>query len=399
MGGSIYLILWERSVFSSLVALKRLRGIDLLLLMFLSALGGAAHAKDKVINENPLKASLIHLTEDLKPGDEASLKVEMSLAEKHHAYLDMFRFEISGVENLIVEGFDVAPVVEFFDKFSKKKRLGIKGPAEMAVLVTVPEHLPQGEHQAQFELTYQACTDDYCLFPKKIPLEITFQVEGDKNLSPKALSVDQTRQDETAPSSSILNFNEAMNTGWWMALFVVFLAGILTSFTPCIFPMIPITLAILGTKTAGRTRLSGFFLSLIYVLGIALTYSLLGLFAASTGALFGSFLGHPIAIGFISSVFVLMGLSMFGLFEIKLPDRWATRLSQLSGQQSYLTSFVAGLFAGIVASPCVGPVLVAILTYVAKEQDLYLGFALLFTYALGLGLIFIALGTFGQLSQ
>jgi thiol:disulfide interchange protein DsbD len=178
---------------------------------------------------------------------------------------------------------------------------------------------------------------------------------------------------------------------------MVFLGGVLTSFTPCIFPMIPITLAVIGATGTHHSRWQNFRTSIVYVLGIALTYSVLGVVAALTGSLFGSLLGHPaVAIGF-ALLFIVMALSMFGLFEIQAPAFIRNRLATHQSKSRALGALISGLVAGIVASPCVGPVLISILAYVAQNQDPVLGFALLFTFALGMGQLFLVLGASSHL--
>lgn len=177
----------------------------------------------------------------------------------------------------------------------------------------------------------------------------------------------------------------------------IFFAGFLTSLTPCIFPMIPITLSVLGAQSLNQNKLKSFLISIIYVHGIATTYSILGLLAAKSGALFGSYLSNPWVVGFIALIFVFMGLSFYGLFHIQVPHFLRSKLGSRNFQKNYLGAYLSGLVAGIVASPCVGPVLVALLAHVAKSQNLALGFLYLFTYAMGLGLIFIVLGTFSNL--
>lgn len=177
----------------------------------------------------------------------------------------------------------------------------------------------------------------------------------------------------------------------------IFFAGFLTSLTPCIFPMIPITLSVLGAQSLNQSKIKSFFISVIYVHGIATTYSILGLLAAKSGALFGSYLSNPWVIGSIAIIFILMGLSFYGLYHIQVPHFLRNTIGTKNFQKNYLGAYLSGLVAGIVASPCVGPVLVALLAHVAKSQNLLLGFLYLFTYAMGLGLIFVVLGTFSNL--
>jgi thiol:disulfide interchange protein DsbD len=178
---------------------------------------------------------------------------------------------------------------------------------------------------------------------------------------------------------------------FWLLL-LAFGAGIATSFTPCVYPMIPITVGIIGARSAGR-RSKGFTLSLLYVLGIAVTYSALGTSAALTGSLFGSVLQNRWVIIGVAGVFVVMAMSLFGAFEMQVPPAFAGRMNRVQGS-GYPGAFLLGLIAGIVASPCIGPVLVAMLAYVAASGSALLGFGLFFTFALGLGMLFILLGTF-----
>jgi thiol:disulfide interchange protein DsbD len=162
--------------------------------------------------------------------------------------------------------------------------------------------------------------------------------------------------------------------------------------------MIPITLAVLGKQAHARSRWQNIIVAHLYVFGVATTYALLGIVAALTGSLFGSFMSHPLVLGLMCFTFLAMALSMFGLFSLEAPAKVQSWLgsSRMSG---YSGAFFTGIFAGIVASPCVGPVLVAVLTYVAQSQNVFLGFSLLFVYALGLGQLFILLGISSQLTK
>jgi thiol:disulfide interchange protein DsbD len=175
----------------------------------------------------------------------------------------------------------------------------------------------------------------------------------------------------------------------FLAFLFVFAIGLLTSLTPCIYPMIPITIAVLGKEAHARSRWQNILVSICYVLGIGVTFSALGVFAASTGALFGSFMSSAWVLGFVCLVFFAMSLSMFGLFEIQAPQFLRDGILSHLHLHGYLGAFVSGLLAGVVASPCVGPVLVGVLTFVAQTQSLWLGFWLLFTYALGMGVLFL----------
>ena len=186
----------------------------------------------------------------------------------------------------------------------------------------------------------------------------------------------------------------ALNEGSWMAFLLVFLGGVLASFTPCVYPMIPITISFIGGSAKGNP-VKGFILSLWYVLGIALVYSVLGLLAAATGGAFGQATQTPIFGGVVAVVIGAMALSMAGMFDIQLPSSMTSRMG--GGRTGFLGPLLMGMAMGLIAAPCVGPVLIVLLTWVASTGSMLLGFWLLFTFALGLGMLFLALGTFSGL--
>ena len=183
--------------------------------------------------------------------------------------------------------------------------------------------------------------------------------------------------------------------GLWATLGLVFVAGFLSSLTPCVYPLIPITIGVFGARGA-RTRWEGFGLSAVYVLGIALTYSGLGVSAAWFGSVFGGAMQHPAMMWGLGALFVALGLGSLGVYQVRLPGDLQTRLSQMGGA-GWLGSFLMGLVAGVIAAPCVGPIVAGILVVVAKEQSVWLGGGMLFVFALGMGVLFLALGTFSSL--
>lgn len=177
-----------------------------------------------------------------------------------------------------------------------------------------------------------------------------------------------------------------------LALILVLFGGFLTALSPCVYPLIPITLSILGARQSS-SHLRGFALSGTYVLGMVILYSALGVGFAAAGVLAGSLLqSAAVTVGFAVLCFA-MAASMFGAFEIRLPSAVQTRLSQAGGA-GFKGAFVMGLVAGIIAAPCTGPVLSFILTLIARDGDLAKGAILMVVYALGMGMPFLVLGTF-----
>lgn len=182
--------------------------------------------------------------------------------------------------------------------------------------------------------------------------------------------------------------------GLMALLALAFLAGLGASLTPCVYPMIPITMAIIGTKGSGKAR--GFLLSLSLVLGMAVTYTALGVFAAMSGATFGSFAQKPAFLIPVSILFALFALSLFGLFEIDLPQGLKARLQGDGPRKGFGGAFVMGLVLGPLAAPCVGPIVASILVGIAQQGQVFLGGLQLFVFALGMGVLFMAVGTFSS---
>ncbi len=193
-------------------------------------------------------------------------------------------------------------------------------------------------------------------------------------------------------ASSDLGLGGLLAHGSGLAFAIAFAGGVLTSLTPCVYPLIPITVSIFGAREA-RSRGHSVALSGLYVLGIATMYSALGVGAALTGKAFGSVMQSPAVVGAVALVFAAMAASMFGAFELQLPPSLQARLSSVGGA-GHLGAFLMGLVAGVIAAPCTGPVLAAALTFVAAKGSVAFGFGILFAYALGIGLLFFVLGAF-----
>lgn len=184
-------------------------------------------------------------------------------------------------------------------------------------------------------------------------------------------------------------FEQSLSVGLVAA---IFLTGLLTSLTPCIYPMLPITVSVVSRYT--HTRTQAFFCSLSYVLGLALTYSALGALAASSGQLFGVVASHPITLGIVGIVCLLFALWMLGW--IRLPQ-WTPPAVELSPRYRYSGVFVIGAVSGLVMAPCTSPVLGMLLMYVASQGETASGGILMFVFALGMSALLLLAGTFSGL--
>ncbi len=196
----------------------------------------------------------------------------------------------------------------------------------------------------------------------------------------------------TAGASGDLRLGALLAEGSVLAFAVAFAGGVATSLTPCVYPLIPITVSIFGARRAA-TRREAALLSGLYVLGIAAMYSSLGIAAALTGKAFGSVMQNAWVIGGVALVLAAMAASMFGAFELRLPASWQARLNAVGGA-GRAGAFAMGLVSGIIAAPCTGPVLGAALTFVAAKGSITFGFGIMFVYALGMGLLFFLIGAF-----
>lgn len=201
----------------------------------------------------------------------------------------------------------------------------------------------------------------------------------------------QTLPEKTSLSCKISNLIEHTNSLWLQCLLILLL-GALLSFTPCIYPMIPITVGILQGQ-GSKSFLGSLFMSLCYTMGVATTFALLGVVAAYTGKLFGTFMQHPLIIVSIVALLVYLAGSMFGFYEMYIPKSLQSNNSFNKGGSPF-AAFLFGVVSGTVASPCVSPGLALVLSIVTGLGNPLLGFIFLFAFGIGLSLPLMIIGTF-----
>ena len=192
----------------------------------------------------------------------------------------------------------------------------------------------------------------------------------------------------------INNLSVYLQGSMFLAFLAAYLGGIVISFTPCTYPLIPVTVGFIGARSSS-SKLRGFFLSLFYVGGLALTYSILGGVAALSGKLFGQMQTTPWVYFIMANLCLFMGLSMLDVFTISVPvPQKLMNLSSNVDKKGFFSSFLIGAVSGFVIGPCTAPVLAVLLGYVAVKTNLLLGMSLLFVFAFGMGTLLIILGTF-----
>jgi len=251
-------------------------------------------------------------------------------------------------------------------------------------------------------LGYQACNDKVCTAPVTIPLALETEIaalgEKPQPIHPEVFgSIVSAPTASSAPATQENSIARMMRErGLPVTLIFLFISGLLLNLTPCVYPMITITVSYFGGKGEGKSG-TAFAGALAYFFGIVITYSALGLAAALTGGLFGALLQNPIVLAAIGILLVTMALSMFGLFEFQPPQFLMQKAANLSSKAGYLGLFFLGAMVGVIAAPCLAPIVVVVLAFAGSSGDPWLGWWLFFALGTGLGLPYIVLGTFSSL--
>lgn len=259
------------------------------------------------------------------------------------------------------------------------------------------------------KVTVQACSHNQCLAPVNLPFAVSLEVL-EAGVAPKPIHQElfqapgpdsKAAGSESASPGTLQEFAGARredrlaeaiaSQGLPITLALVFLAGLALNTTPCVYPIIPITIGFFSNQTEGRLSRT-FLMAAAYVLGMAITYSTLGVAASLTQGIFGAVLQHPLVLLGLAGLMVAMALSMFGLYEFRLPVSFNRLVPQSS--RGNLGALMMGLTMGIVAAPCIGPFVIGLLVHVGNRGEPAYGFFMFFVLALGLGLPYLVLGTF-----
>ncbi|MCF5901296.1 protein-disulfide reductase DsbD [Aeromonas veronii] len=341
----------------------------------LSSLGIEANAKPKF-----LQVDEAFQIESEQRGDQ--LLLTLHIADDYYLYRHSLRFKGNNLtfsEPTLPEG------TEHEDDFFGKTRVYYQ-----QVSIAVP--LKEVGENATLRVRYQGCTDGLCYPPTDKLIDVAPLVTA------TTASTTETAQN-VAPVSQQDQLAAALgHQGFWLSIVAFFALGLGLAFTPCVFPMYPILTGIIAGAGHRLSTGRAFLLSFVYVQGMAVTYTLLGLVVASAGLKFQAALQHPYVLIGLSVMFVLLALSMFGLYTLQLPSSLQTRLSGLSNRQqggSVVGVAIMGMISGLVCSPCTTAPLSGALIYVAQSGDLWLGGAALYALSLGMGLPLLLLGTSG----
>jgi thioredoxin:protein disulfide reductase len=302
-------------------------------------------------------------------------------------------------------------------EFSDNKIRVYEGGIIIGYTVLPAKDLADGEYAIPINFNYQSCDNSVCYPPKSVELDLKIKINKEKASKtlinkdifgkidfskPTTLKKEETKLTENTreegsnpDESTVSNFIE--EKGLFLGLFFIFLGGLALNLTPCIYPLIPITISYFGAQSSGST-FQRVMMGVFYALGMAVTYSALGLFAALTGSLLGTALQNPIVIVLVALVLVALASSMFGFWEIRVPQKLA--LAGNKNRTGYFGSLLMGLLVGFIAAPCIGPFVLSLLVYVGKIGSPFMGFLLFFVLSIGLGIPYIFLAMFsGSISK
>lgn len=332
-------------------------------------------------------------------GDGVTL--HWQIADGYYLYKKELKFN---GQNLTIAEPDFPPAEEYNDEIFGNVAI-YRDQLHIPLIIT--------EHSTKpiLEVNYQGCTKGFCYPPESKLIEISDvskkgqeeQPEGKSAVKKSAILNEKTTEKQTALASSNRPAEQDKLAQSLLkskyAVFWFFLLGIGLAFTPCVLPMLPLLSAIVIGQNERPNSVRAFWLSVVYVQGMALTYTLLGLIVAAIGLPFQVALQSPYVLVGLSVLFVLLALSMFGVFTLQLPSSWQTRLTRYSQHQqsgAFGGVFVMGMIAGLVASPCTSAPLSGALLYVAQSGDLFTGALTLYLLALGMGLPLILITLFGN---
>ncbi len=274
-----------------------------------------------------------------------------------------------------------------------------EGIVYFGALVKAVDNLSPGKYPLIVSVEYQACNNQSCLAPTIVTDTLLIQIANKKDVVNRInqevfknidLNFTQIVSTDTGGSSNDIS-NILEENGILLGLIFVFIGGLALNLTPCVYPLIPITIGFFGGQSEGSTKRL-VMMGILFVLGLAVTYSVIGVVTSLTGALFGALLQSPIVIIAIALILVALSLSMFGVYEFKLPDSLVAKAGGAKG--GMYGAFFMGLTLGIVAAPCIGPFVLGLVTYVASKQDPFFGFIMFFVLALGLGTPYLFLAIF-----
>ncbi|MDA8561912.1 protein-disulfide reductase DsbD [Gammaproteobacteria bacterium] len=325
-------------------------------------------------------------------GKNNTITLKWQIAKNYYLYKDKVKITPCPNSEAIIGNIKYPP------SFDKQTRGGdLRSIYAESLKLNIPFKLKKSGSVLDIKVQYQGCSSKgFCYSPimKSLTVDIS-KLTTQENLTPYLSDVAVAYSGEPSAQEKIENILLKHN------IFIVILSflglGLLLSFTPCVLPMIPILSGIiLGNRKRNLTTSKSFFLSLSYVLGMSVTYAIAGIVVGLIGSRIQTELQKPIVIYIFSGIFVMLALSLFNVYQLRIPSILQKSLSNLSNQQksgNYIGVFFMGGISSLIASPCVTPPLVGVLAYIAHTGNSFIGGTALFFLGLGMGIPLLLIGT------
>jgi len=323
--------------------------------------------------------------------DAQTVKIDYTLTPDTYLYRDKLAFLVKSPADVKVAKVDTpAGDVKEDPTFGRTEVYH----QNFSASVTLSRALAAGE-QLVLEATWQGCNGAVGVCYPPIKREFPLVSAGGA-VAATAVAASGESPTEPAIESDTSRIERVLKGGsFWPVILTFFGLGLLLALTPCVFPMIPILSGIIAGQKKDLTKMSGFLLSLAYVMGMAITYALAGVAAALSGTLLSNALQNPVALGIGAGIFVLLAMSMFGFFEIQLPSFIQSKFSDASNKMkggNFIGVFFMGALSAVILGPCVAPPLAAALAFIAQTGNTTLGGVALFVLALGMGVPLLLVG-------
>jgi thiol:disulfide interchange protein DsbD len=326
--------------------------------------------------------------------DEVTALARFTIEPGYYLYRDKFIFRVADNEGVEIRGVELPEgVVKDDPEFGPVPVF--YGQVEIPVSF---ERFMDGEVMVTLEAQFQGCRDGDICYPP-MSRSVSFTLPADGNIAAPVTTQSDTALDDAsmaaAPVSDQDRLAGLLTRSPVRAIIAFFIAGLLLAFTPCVLPMLPILSGIIVGQGEKITTVRAFWLSLIYVLAMAVTYTAAGVLAGLFGQNLQAMFQNPWVISGFVLIFILLALSMFGFYELQLPSRLQTRLAEASNRQrggQWVGVAVMGFLSALIVGPCVAPPLMAALIVIGSSGDAVLGGAALFAMAMGMGVPLILFG-------
>ncbi|MGE0085480.1 MAG: protein-disulfide reductase DsbD family protein [Desulfococcaceae bacterium] len=351
----------------------------------------------------PFKITVSAVPDTIAAGSTGTIQVLVDIASGYKIYADTVSLSPEAVEGFSFGKVKTPHALEKKEP-DGKTALFYQGHTVFELPVRPDSSLKPSGKSIPLEISFRGCSETVCFLPEKRQMEIMLAVlpplsgdMGAERTDPVTAETGTAGENETDGQPRNAFQEAASKFGLAGVLTAAFLWGLLASLTPCVYPMIPVTVSVIGAGPS-KNLFQSFLLSLFYVLGMSLTYAVFGVLAAWSGSLFGAYTDHPAVRILVAGIFVILSLGMFDLVHISMPSRISSRLGAWTGS-GFFGVFLTGAATGAVVGPCVGPMLVGLLVYIASIGSRFQGFLIMWSFALGMGMLFLVIGTFSGMAS